>query len=190
MTKNWVIPRYLKLYYQLINSGEKSYICEHDIFVFIQELEGTAPTAKGKKASFVDELKANTDDTILNADLAKKFKNASDSIFTEAFVDDCILMFKELKKRPEGGRAAARRNLSMMSMKSGMNLPAYSSNNDEMNRTQNSLSISPSKKVGNATFANKPVNTPNSGAGNNPMPLESPRNQRYQQTNEFDIYSS
>lgn len=39
-------------------------------------------------------------------------------------------------------------------------------------------------------MANKPVNTPNSGNGTNPMPLESPRNQKYQQTNEFDIYST
>lgn len=77
-------------------------------------------------------MKANTEDGILNADFAKRFKNESDSIFTEAFVDDCILMFKELKKRPEGGRVAARRNLSMTSLRSGINLASY---NDEMNRT-------------------------------------------------------
>lgn len=31
--------------------GDKSTICEHDIFVFIQELEGTAPTAFNKKVA-------------------------------------------------------------------------------------------------------------------------------------------
>jgi len=43
VVKNWSVPRYFKLYFQLLNQGEKNYICEHDIFVFIQELEGMSP---------------------------------------------------------------------------------------------------------------------------------------------------
>lgn len=42
VVKNWSVPRYFKLYFQLLNQGEKNFICEHDMFVFIQELEGMA----------------------------------------------------------------------------------------------------------------------------------------------------
>ena len=43
VVKNWSVPRYFKFYFQLLNQGDKNFICEHDIFVFIQELEGMAP---------------------------------------------------------------------------------------------------------------------------------------------------
>ena len=35
VTKNWVVPRYFKFYFQLLNQGDKNFICEHDVFVFI-----------------------------------------------------------------------------------------------------------------------------------------------------------
>ena len=36
VTKNWVVPRLYKFYFQLLAAKEeKSTICEHDIFVFI-----------------------------------------------------------------------------------------------------------------------------------------------------------
>ena len=44
--KNWVVPRLYKFYFQLLMSGDKFNLCEHDIFVFIQELEGVAPLEK------------------------------------------------------------------------------------------------------------------------------------------------
>ena len=35
VTENLAVPRYFKLYYQLLMQGKKNYICEHDVFVFI-----------------------------------------------------------------------------------------------------------------------------------------------------------
>ena len=40
-------------------------------------------------------------DSILDTDFAKKFKNDGQSMFTQAFIDDCILIFRELKKVPK-----------------------------------------------------------------------------------------
>ena len=49
VTKNWVVPRLFKFYFQLISQSiDKSTICEHDLFVFVQELEGTAPNLPSK----------------------------------------------------------------------------------------------------------------------------------------------
>ena len=43
VAKGWIVPRFFKFFFQLMNYGDKSYICEHDLFVFLQELEGVAP---------------------------------------------------------------------------------------------------------------------------------------------------
>ena len=40
-------------------------------------------------------------DNILDMDLAKRFKNDTHSMFTKAFIDDCILIFREIKKAPK-----------------------------------------------------------------------------------------
>ena len=45
----WLVPRLFKFYFQLLNQGDKNYICEHDIFVMIQELDGGAPAPKSKR---------------------------------------------------------------------------------------------------------------------------------------------
>lgn len=77
--KGWTIPRYFKLYFQLINQGEnKSYICEHDLFVFMQELEGVAPTALNTRPK---QESKDVEDSILNMDLAKRFKQEGGSLF-------------------------------------------------------------------------------------------------------------
>lgn len=38
---------------------------------------------------------------MINVDFIKKFKNDESSIFTKAFVEDCILIFAEMKKKPK-----------------------------------------------------------------------------------------
>ena len=89
--------------------GDKTTICEHDIFVFIQELEGTAPTVSNKKVvnkkmQQFDSNKREYDpklEALINVDFIKKFKNDESSIFTKAFVEDCILIFAEMKKKPK-----------------------------------------------------------------------------------------
>ena len=49
----------------------------------------------GEKNKIISAL-----DSILDIDFAKKFKDESHSMFTQAFIDDCILIFRELKKVP------------------------------------------------------------------------------------------
>ena len=35
VTTKWVVPRMYKFYFQLLTASDKSFLCEHDIFVFI-----------------------------------------------------------------------------------------------------------------------------------------------------------
>ena len=44
----FLVPKYFKLYFDLIDHGNKGYVCEHDLFEFMQDLEGL--TNKTKKA--------------------------------------------------------------------------------------------------------------------------------------------
>ena len=112
VTKNWTVPRYFKLFFQLLNQGDKSFICEHDIFVFIQELEGVAPSSNkkndkqsqqipsgGAKRSGQQKIDDPLEDIELDANIGKRFKNDSGSIFTKSFVNDSILIFREMKKK-------------------------------------------------------------------------------------------
>ena len=62
-------------------------------------------------------------------DLAKRFKNDTHSMFTKAFIDDCILIFREIKKAPK----TLKKNFSISLKSQG---PLSSSNAaDEMNKT-------------------------------------------------------
>ena len=38
--ENFAVPRYFKLYFDLLDHGDKGFVCEHDIFEFTQDLEG------------------------------------------------------------------------------------------------------------------------------------------------------
>lgn len=38
--ENFAVPRYFKLYFDLLDHGNKGFVCEHDIFEFTQDLEG------------------------------------------------------------------------------------------------------------------------------------------------------
>ena len=97
-------------------------------------------------------------------------------MFTEAFVDDCNLIYKELKRKPRG-----KRNFSI-SLKSNA---ALSSNQDDMNKTGASMQQPPGTRVNNATFIGKIIKP----RAEKSVPIESPRNQRYQSVNEYDQYS-
>ena len=48
----------------------------------------------------MDEREAITE-SILNVNISHRFKDEAGSIFTKAFVDDAILMFREMKKRAQ-----------------------------------------------------------------------------------------
>ena len=59
-----MVPRLYKFYFQLLSGGDRNFICEHDIFIFMQELEGKAPvTLPPKKMSSYIESKIN--DTLM-----------------------------------------------------------------------------------------------------------------------------
>lgn len=51
VNKNLMVPRYFNFMFRLLIQGDKNYICEHDLFVFIQELEGMAPSSKDRRTS-------------------------------------------------------------------------------------------------------------------------------------------
>ena len=72
VAKGWVVPRYFKLFFQLLNQGDKSYICEHDLFVFMQELEGVAPSTNANHRGRT-ESSGDVEDSILDFDLTKRF---------------------------------------------------------------------------------------------------------------------
>ena len=36
----FLVPRYFKLFFDLLDHGNKGYICEHDLFEFMQDLDG------------------------------------------------------------------------------------------------------------------------------------------------------
>lgn len=136
----------------------------------------------GDKAG-LDGRASGINDSVLDTDFTKKFKNDSQSMFTKAFIDDCILIFRELKKAPR-----------MIKKKFSISLKSQgplSSTADEMNKTQNTMNSSPdAKQVGKATFIGLKSASPGidkNGVGSSPM--ESPRNQRYQSVNEFKLYS-
>jgi len=85
VAKNWMVPRYFKFLFQLIIQGEKSYICEHDLFVFIQELEGMAPgnKEKARKDKIIGKLDGSNEisASIMDVNLSKNHQE-SDNIFT------------------------------------------------------------------------------------------------------------
>ena len=116
VTKNWSVPRLYKFYFQLLMQGDKSTICEHDIFCFIQELDGAAPS-NGKKVAKSKVSASGEPEVdpklakIIDVDLIKKFRHDDSSIFTQAFVDDCILIFREMKRRPKPRKT---RNMSQV----------------------------------------------------------------------------
>ena len=82
-------------------------------------------------------------DQILNPNFSKKFKHQSQSMFTQSFVNDCIMIFNELKRKPK--HAA---NKFSITVQSGGPL---SSNQDDLEKTQGSHSIG-GKQINNATF--------------------------------------
>lgn len=73
VNKHWVVPRYFHFLFRLIIQGDKNYICEHDLFCFVQELEGMAPTNKDKRNKFKERLDSNDSikDDCLDANLVK-----------------------------------------------------------------------------------------------------------------------
>lgn len=73
-----------------MNYGDKSYICEHDLFVFLQELEGVATN----NPSRVQRESGCVEDSVLEFDFTKRFKQEAGSLFTQAFLEDCILIFR------------------------------------------------------------------------------------------------
>jgi len=85
VAKKWMVPRYFKFLFQLIIQGEKSYICEHDLFVFIQELEGMAPgnKEKARKDKIIGKLDGSNEisASIMDVNLSKNHQE-SDNIFT------------------------------------------------------------------------------------------------------------
>jgi len=51
----------------------------------------------------------NIDEHVLNVNISKRFKDEANSIFTKTFVDDAILIFREMKRK----RKQPRRKLSL-----------------------------------------------------------------------------
>mmetsp|Transcript_38566 Transcript_38566/g.50552 ORF Transcript_38566/g.50552 Transcript_38566/m.50552 type:complete len:92 (-) Transcript_38566:490-765(-) len=60
------------------------------------------PKQKQKLKTFgrLDD-RGHIDDSDLDVDISKRFKGEADSIFTKAFVNDAILIFREMKKRKQ-----------------------------------------------------------------------------------------
>lgn len=48
--------------------------------------------------------RSNIDDQALIANIGKRFKEEANSMFTQLFVDDAILMFLETKRKQKGPR--------------------------------------------------------------------------------------
>lgn len=131
VSKNLVVPRYFKFLFQLIIQGEKSYICEHDLFVFTQELENMAPQKQDKSKVKPSKLDGFHDiiESDLVMDLTGKKRVYKESMFTQAFVNDCILITREINKKPK----RPKHKFCMMNMHThyATNIPQQT----EMNRT-------------------------------------------------------
>ena len=113
-------------------------------------------------------------------------------MFTQSFIDDCILIFKELKKAPRN----MKKKLSL-SLKSQQGCPMSNSNNNQAD-TQSNLNSSPdaTKTVNRATYklaGNKLNNQTNAtiavAKDINEDNVESPRDKRYQPKNEYKTYN-
>lgn len=52
------------------------------------------------------------DDNALDVNISKRFKSETETIFTQAFVNDSILIFREMKRK-KPVKLAARRKLSL-----------------------------------------------------------------------------
>ena len=51
--ESFAVPRYFKLYFDLLDHGNKGFVCEHDIFEFTQDLEGI--TNKKQKGHYTSK---------------------------------------------------------------------------------------------------------------------------------------
>lgn len=72
--------------------------------------------------------------------MSARFKREAGTIFTRAFVNDSILIFREMKKKPP----MTKRKMSI-SLQSNQNVNSVTSEGDPMNRTNNSNFNSPNK---------------------------------------------
>lgn len=135
----------------MINQGEnKSYICEHDLFVFMQELEGVAPTSLNSRPK---QESKDIEESILNVDLTKRFKQEGGSLFTQAFIEDSILIFRHLKKLEKEKEKKNKFRIKPMSNNTTADSPqaAYSGQVSSSQQLDQ-------KRVNNATFkTNSPL---------------------------------
>jgi len=72
--KGLVMPSYFKFFFNLLDLGNKGYVCEHDLFILTQNLNTEKDmeikmTASEKKAQLQKEI-----DRMLSYDIKDKFK--------------------------------------------------------------------------------------------------------------------
>ena len=91
-------------------------------------------------------------DSDFDVNIKNRFKNESESVFTKAFVSDSILIFREMKKKQKVPMAARRKLSIGVQSNQPLSSNQDASGGDPMNRTTNSISPSPMKRVGAATF--------------------------------------
>ena len=118
--EQFAVPRYFKLYFDLLDHGDKGFVCEHDIFEFTQDLEGiTNKKQKGqpvpkKMAKLQADENASIDEfmeqKLLSIVVEEQMdvsrydmtydalsKNDGNSLFTETFTDDSIILYNALQ---------------------------------------------------------------------------------------------
>ena len=94
-----VVPKYFKLFFDLLDHGNKGYVCEHDLFEFMQELDGLAKQKKGQPAHpGKEDDTEKIDSSLFDLAMAGKKKTEEPSLFTETFSEDSILITNALKK--------------------------------------------------------------------------------------------
>jgi len=121
-------------------------------------------------------------DSDVVADFSKRFKNEEGSMFTQAFVNDCINIFQALKQKPKQQRRPQNVILSDGQLSN--------KEDDPLSKTQNSQSFSPAKRVNNVTFTSGGLRPPQKEGQEVKTAIESPRRRKKKrQRSQFDQIS-
>lgn len=153
--------------------------------MFLQELEGVAPTTLG--GGRPKQESKNIEESVLNVDLVKRFRQEGGSLFSQAFVEDSILIFRQLKKVTREREKKRQFSIKPLSLQ---NLAGTTGTDDPASGSGQGVggSTNAEKRVNNITFLNK-GGSPGTNAGqkvSSVASMESPRNERYKPRNEYD----
>jgi len=97
LEKGCKVPNYLKFLFMLLDQGDKNFVCEHDLFQFMQSLtyskKGSSEYSQTKEDEKASTLKK------CNLDMRAFIPQKTQSLFMDAFAFDCILILKNMKAK-------------------------------------------------------------------------------------------